>query len=107
MHRNHGSAKERELRARLAQMAHTLPMLRATLNERRLTCGKKGCRCSTGERHRALYAVSAREGKTRQSFVPQEREATVRQWVENFHRVRELLDELSELFWEQVRGKKP
>jgi len=101
------SAKERALRARLAQMVHALPLLRATLNERRLTCGKKGCRCHEGERHQALYVVSVREGKTRQAFVPQEREATVRQWVENFHKVRGLLDELSELFWEQMRRKKP
>lgn len=106
MHRNHMSARERALRARLAQMAHALPLLRATLNERRLTCGKKGCRCHGGEKHRALYAVSAREGKTRQVFVSREREAAVRQWVDNFHKVHGLLDELSELFWEQVRSKK-
>lgn len=106
MHRNGMSSKERALRSRLAQLAHAAPLIRATLNEREVTCGKKGCRCAQGEKHAALYAVSSREGKTRQVFIAQERESLVRQWVANYHRVRELLEDLSELFWEQLRTKR-
>jgi len=105
MHRNGMSAKERALRSRLAQLVHAAPLIRATLNEREVTCGKKGCRCAQGEKHGALYAVSSREGKTRQVFIAQEREVSVRQWVANYHRVRELLESLSELFWERLRTK--
>jgi hypothetical protein len=106
MHRANMSAHERALRSRLSQLIHTVPVLRATLNERHVSCGKKGCRCTEGEKHRALYAVSSRGGKMRQTFVPQDREATVREWVENFHKIRDLLEELSELFWERARPKK-
>jgi len=105
MHRNSMSSKERALRSRLSQMVHGAPLVRATLNERAVTCGKKGCRCAQGEKHAALYAVSSREGKTRQAFIPPGRQSLVRQWVANYHRVRELLEDLSELFWEQVRAK--
>ena len=105
MHRNGMSAKERALRSRLAQLVHAAPLIRATLNEREVTCGKKGCRCAQGEKHGALYAVSSRKGKTRQVFIAQEREVSVRQWVANYHRVRELLESLSELFWERLRTK--
>ena len=105
MNRNSMPSKERALRSRLAQVVHTAPLLRATLNEREVTCGKKGCRCAQGERHAALYAVSSQEGKTRQVFIGREREGTVRQWVANYHRVRELLEDLSEVFWEKLRDK--
>jgi hypothetical protein len=105
MHRNGMSSKERALRSRLAQLIHSAPLIRATLNEREVTCGKKGCRCAQGEKHAALYAVSSREGETRQTFIAQERQGSVRQWVANYHRVRELLEDLSELFWEQLRTK--
>jgi len=105
MNRNSMPSKERALRSRLAQLVHAAPMLRATLNEREVTCGKKGCRCAQGERHAALYAVSSQEGKTRQAFIARERESTVREWVVNYHHVRELLEELSEMFWERLRAK--
>ena len=106
MNRNSMPSKERALRSRLAQIVHAAPLLRATLNEREVTCGKKGCRCAQGEKHAALYAVSSREGKTRQVFIAQERESAVREWVANYHRVRGLLEELSELFWEQLRMRR-
>ena len=106
MPRNTMSPKERALRSRLAQFVHTLPLVRATLSERLVTCGKKGCRCVHGDKHAALYAVSSRQGKTRQVFVPREQETAVRQWVENYHRIRALLEDLSEIFFEQLRTKK-
>ena len=105
MNRNSRSSKERALRSRLAQIVHAAPLLHATLNEREVTCGKKGCRCAQGEKHASLYAVSSREGKTRQVFIAKGRESTVHEWVAHYHRVRELLENLSELFWEQLRAK--
>lgn len=106
MHRSAMSARERALRSRLAQLLHDEILLHATLSVRRVTCGKKGCRCTQGEKHAALYAVCARAGQTRQVFIPQDLEPDVRAWVAGYHRVRELIEELSELSWERVRERK-
>jgi hypothetical protein len=106
MHRSKMSAQERELRSRLAQFAHATPWIHATLNARLVTCGKGGCRCAQGERHRAVYLVSSAKGKKRQVFVPPDLEEEVRQWVDNYHAATDLLEQVSEGTWEELKRKK-
>ena len=97
MTRTQFSAAERALRSRLTQLVHQAPLLRGTLSNRQLTCGKPGCRCAQGHKHPALCLSSSREGRTRQVFIPAALEAEVHQWVDNYHRARDLLEQLSEL----------
>ena len=106
MHRSQMSYKERTTRSRIAKLIHSAPMMRATVSVRRVTCGKPNCRCAEGERHPAVYLVSWKDRVRRQLFIPREKEEEVRAWVGNYHRVCELLDELSELFWERVTKEK-
>jgi hypothetical protein len=106
MTRTQFSAAERALRSRLAQLIHEAPLLRGTLSDRQVTCGKSGCRCAEGDKHAALCLSSSREGKTRQVFIPAALEAEVRQWVANYHRVRDLLEDLSELALQKVQARK-
>lgn len=106
MHRSKMSARERELRSRLARLAHATPWIHATLNVRLVTCGKSGCRCARGERHRAVYLVSGVKGNKRQVFVPQALEEEVRRWVENYHTATNLLEQVSEGAWEELKRKK-
>jgi len=106
MNRNALSSQEREFRSRLTQLVHHAPFLRATLNTRLVTCGKSGCHCAKGERHRALYLVCNTGGKKRQMFIPSALEKDVRAWVENYHGIQNLLEKISERAWEQVRRLK-
>lgn len=106
MHRNHRSAQEREVRSRLAQLARVKTMVHATRNVRHTTCGKSGCRCAKGERHRAVYLVSNIKGKKRQVFVPPALEEEVREWVKNYHAALELLERVSDVAWEELNTRK-
>ena len=106
MNRSQMSSKERTTRSRIAKLIHYAPMMRATVTVRRVTCGKPNCRCAAGERHLAVYITSRKSRARRQLFIPREKEEEVRSWVGNYHRVCELLDELSELFWERVTKEK-
>ena len=106
MHRSKMSAQEREVRSRLAQFAHAKPWVHATLNVRHVTCGKSGCHCAQGERHRAVYLVSSAKGKKRQVFVPPELEEEVRQWVDNYRAATGLLEQVSEGAWEELKRRK-
>ena len=106
VHRSQMSYKERTTRSRIAKLVSSAPIIRATVSVRRVTCGKPNCRCAAGERHLAVYITSRKSGARRQLFIPKEKEEEVRSWVSNYHRVRELLDELSELFWERVTKEK-
>ena len=106
MSRTRFSAAERALRSRLAQLVHEALWLRGTLTVRAVTCGKRGCRCAQGEKHTALCLSSSQEGKTRQVPIPASLEAEVRQWVDNCHRIRDLLEEVSEQTLEKLHARK-
>ncbi len=106
MKRAEMSSRERELRSRLAQFIHAKPMIRATLNVRHVTCGKRGCRCGQGEKHRALYLVSSTKGNKRQVFVPAALEQEVRRWVENYRSALGFLEKVSEGAWSELKRRK-
>jgi len=106
MSRTRFAAAERALRSRLAKLIHEEPVLRGTLSVRHVTCGKAGCRCAEGQKHLALFLSSSRKGKTRQIFIPAELETEIRQWVDNYHQVRDLLEGVSESALERLNGRK-
>lgn len=106
MHRSKMSAQERELRLRLAQLAGGKTLIHATLSVRQVTCGKKGCRCAQGKRHRAVYLVSSAKANKRQVFVPSDMEQEVSAWVENYHKAIDLLEQVSERAWSELTRRK-
>ena len=113
-HRAHLPAKERQARSRLAQLLHEKPFLIGSLVSMPRVCGKPGCRCAQGELHPGLY-LSLRVGEKRQMiYVPQSLEAKVRQWVKTYQEVWRLMEQVSQVCYQQlsqekqqVRGKRP
>lgn len=101
------SPRERELRSQLKQMLLAQGVIRGTLALRETTCGKANCRCKRGLKHLALYLVASEQGKLRQLFIPKSLEPQARQWVASYQRLRELLEELSQLHWERLEQRKP
>lgn len=99
------TATERELRSRLAQLISGGALIRATLTVRERVCGKATCKCSTGEKHASLYLVSRQDGQLRQMFVPKKLETKARQWVEQYQRVQELLEKISEFHWKRIQDR--
>jgi hypothetical protein len=101
------SPAERHLRSQLNQLLSSTGLLRASLSVHERTCGKPGCRCNRGQKHVSLYLVASEGGKLRQLFIPKSLEAQARQWVAAYQRVRELLEELSQLHWDKLRRREP
>lgn len=99
------SPEERHLRSQLAQMLRSAGVVRATLNWREKTCGKPNCRCARGDKHHHLYLVASENGKTRQLFIPRSLHTQARQWVESYQKVRELLEELSQIYWDKLERR--
>ena len=97
---------ERAVRSKLAQLIHEEPLMRGTLSVRRLTCGKRSCRCHAGEKHVALYLSYGSEGRVYQVFVPKEAEAQVRAWVRNYASVREALERISQMYRDRLASQK-
>ena len=100
------SASERSFRSRIAQLASTRWFLRGTLSERAGTCGKPNCRCARGELHTSLYLVQSQGGTLRQICVPHAWQERVREAVNDYRRMQELIEEVSESEWKRLRERK-
>jgi hypothetical protein len=99
------SPQERRWRSKLAQLIAQHGFVRGTLQERLKVCGKLNCRCTRGQKHRGLYLILSKQGRIRQLYVPRSYEAMVRQWVQNYHDLRDLMDRVSEIHWQKVQRR--
>src|ERR1700691_454999 len=100
------SATERNFRSRISQLSSGQWFLRGTLSERSGTCGKPNCRCARGELHKSLYLVQSQAGKLRQICVPQAWQERVRRAVDDYRKMQELIEEVSELEWKRLKERK-
>lgn len=99
----------RRRREGLAKLAPPLgEVLRGSLMERYLTCGNPACKCARGERHGPVWYLSVTLDQTRRvgCTVPAEQVEQVRRWVENYHRVKENLEKISDINRELMRRGK-
>lgn len=99
------SAHERSLRSRLTQLIQGGGIIRGTLSERAVTCGKMNCKCARGEKHCYLYVVASENGKLRQRSVPKKLHGDIRRWVDNYQKAQALLEEISQLYWTSVEKR--
>jgi len=79
------------------------PMLKASVTRRRFRCGKPGCACARGRLHRDLVATRKVRGKTQTIRVRSGHEAEALAWLENWRKLKTLLDRLAGLQFEVLR----
>src|SRR5262252_3581710 len=74
-------------------------VLRGSLMERYLTCGNPVCKCARGERHGPVWYLSVTLDQSRRlgSTVHTDQLQRVRQWIENYHRVKDHLEKISDI----------
>jgi len=92
--------------ARLKKLAQAGPLLAGSLVQQRVRCGRPNCRCAKDPAYRHVKTVITRtvKGKTRTVYVPLDLVEEVRTWVAEYKRIKELLNEISELSWALVRS---
>jgi len=97
---------ERAKRSRVSQLVQVGGLVRGNLVKMARTCGNPGCRCvRQGKKHISWYLAVSRQGRKRMLYLAPEWEKTVKEWVKRYRDVRELLEDLSELYWERVRRR--
>ena len=101
--RRHLEQKRQRLCSFLPALEH---VLRASLFERRRRCGKPGCHCAESEGHRAFYlSVSFAGGKTSQVFLPKELVPVARDWIRNYDRLWQFIEDVSAVNRELLRQR--
>lgn len=96
--------RRRRLLARLPPLDE---VLRGSLVERSVRCGKTGCRCASGELHAAVYlSVTHRGGRTEQVSVPRELIASVRNGIAVYQKWWEILEQVATLNRDLLRQRR-
>ena len=99
------------LRRRRRQLLRHLPpldrLLRGSLIERYKPCGKPGCKCARGPGHGPKYylSVSFPGLRPQMDYVPQEYYAQASEFLANYHRARQILEEICEINRELLRRR--
>lgn len=100
------------LRQRREGLTKVLPplgeILRGSLMERYLTCGNPDCKCARGERHGPVWYLSITLDQSHRagSTVPADQVDQVQRWIDNYHRVKEQLEKISDINRELLRRQK-
>jgi hypothetical protein len=99
------------LRRRRAQLLRQMPaldtLLRGSLIERYKRCGKPGCKCADGPGHGPKYylSVSYPGRRPQMDYVPQDSYAQASEFLANYHRARQVLEEICEINRELLRRR--
>lgn len=82
-------------RSRAVDIIDKKPIIAGSIVEMVHTCGKPGCRCASGDKHVSPYLAIRRKGKRAMISIPRDLEGQIRQTVENYKELMELVDALS------------
>jgi len=98
--------RRRGLISRIQSME--LSVIRGSLIERYKRCGKPGCKCAESRGHGPKFYLSVSKPKQRpvMVYVPQDDVEQVGEYLSNFQKVRELLEELCEINLELLKRRK-
>lgn len=97
---------ERESRSKLKPLISWKEFLRATPTVRSLTCGKPNCKCQQGHKHSAFVLTRITDGKAEQLHIPKDQEELAREWVDRYHEIVGLLENISSSCWDRLKRKK-
>jgi hypothetical protein len=82
-------------------------LMRGTLIQARVKCGRKGCECEQGEKHEKVHLCLNFHGRTRNLYVGRAREKSVASLVREYQRARQIIEKLTEVNLELLRGEHP
>jgi hypothetical protein len=100
---------ERKLYSSLREILAHPGILRGNLVLSRRKCGKTTCHCYRGPQkgHPSLYLGISLEGKRRMIYVPPAWEERIRDWVDRYAQVREVLEKLSLACLKRLESREP
>ena len=99
------------LRKRRNTLVRQLPplrsILRGSLIERYKRCGKPGCKCAEGPGHGPKYylSISYPGQRPQMDYVPQEVAEQAAEFLANYQRAREVLEQICEINRELLRRR--
>jgi hypothetical protein len=98
---------ERQREALLAELRGLGNLMRGTVVEVGVKCGRPGCVCGEGEKHRKIHLSLNLGGRTRGCYLGEERAAAVAPLIAEYERAWRLINQLTAVNLELLRGTRP
>ena len=106
-HRSYLPGQERLARSKATKLLHDKPFVAGSLVKMARTCGKKGCKCTKGDKHVSWYLAVRHKGTRKMICVPRQSEKDVIEWVNTYQEIARRIDAISQHCLERVvSGKK-
>jgi hypothetical protein len=88
----------------LRQLQNLGPWIEGTLVATTRKCGKEGCACHhNGPQHPVLFITWKEAGKTISLYIPRQLESTVKEWTQNYKKLKALIRQVSDVQKQIVR----
>jgi hypothetical protein len=97
---------EKRRDALLEQLRGIGNLMRGTLVQTKVRCGRKGCVCETGDKHVKIHLSLNLHGRTRGCYVGG-RQAAVAPLIHEYQRAWNIIEQLTEVNLELIRGDHP
>ena len=79
-------------------LGRDIGMIRGSLIERYMRCGKAGCKCNDGERHGPFYSLTFTEGDKRKNiYVPKGKAAEVKEGIKAYKRAKKAIASVGDM----------
>jgi hypothetical protein len=98
---------EQQRDALLADLRGLGNLMRGTVVEVGVKCGRPGCVCGQGEKHRKVHLSLNLGGRTRGCYLGEERAAAVAPLIAEYERAWRLINQLTAVNLELLRGRHP
>lgn len=97
---------EKKRKGLLQEISRLALLIRGSCFERFSVCIRPDCSCHEGQRHgpRSYVSITV-DGKQRQFYVPQDQLESVKKGIVQYHRLLEILDRITALNLELMRGR--
>ncbi len=91
----------------LAELRGLGNLMRGTVIEVGVKCGRPGCGCGQGEKHRKVHLSLNLGGRTRGCYLGEERAAAVAPLIAEYERAWRLINQVTAVNLELLRGTHP
>ena len=107
MDRNYMESELKKSTSHFAKLAHEGDYIRGNPVIMKRVCGNPRCRCSLeGKLHTSLYLCRKQDSKTSMTYVPKRLEDDVQKKIANYHKIKNLLERVSDLNYNQLKLNK-
>jgi len=107
MNRNYMESQLKRITSHLAKLAHAGNYIRGNPVIMKRVCGNPRCRCKLEDKkHISLYICKKDGGKTHMIYVPARLEESIQKKIVNYHKIKDLLEKVSDLNYSQLKLSK-